>query len=159
ISSSPPTHLHAWPPSAPAPRHRKHSCVRGSASASWRGRAKPPSSKRCWRSISDRPAVSASRPTWPESPSGRAVVLNVRVVTRSGGGRDTPLIRAAPHFRRYWPAAAFMHHPNDRGVAALRRLAATHAFPLVSVADRGPLDASVLRELLALCRHLGVRVW
>lgn len=103
--------------------------------------------------------MSAASPAWPRPPSGRAVVLNVRVVTGSGGGPDMSLIRAAPHFRRYWPAAAFMHHPNDNGVAALRRLAATHAFPLVSVADRGPLDASVLRELLALCRHLGVRVW
>jgi glycosyltransferase involved in cell wall biosynthesis len=87
------------------------------------------------------------------------VVLNVRVVTGGGGGPDVTLIRSAPYFRRYWPSVAYMHPPHDAGFAALQRLAAAHDYPCIGIADRGPLDARVARELLALCRHLGVRIW
>jgi glycosyltransferase involved in cell wall biosynthesis len=87
------------------------------------------------------------------------VVLNVRVVSGAGGGPDITLIRSGNHFRRYWPAVAYMHAPHDAAFAALPRLAAAHAYPLVGIHDRGALDPRVPRELLALCRHLGVRIW
>jgi glycosyltransferase involved in cell wall biosynthesis len=86
-------------------------------------------------------------------------VLNVRVVTGAGGGPDVTLIRSGNHSRRYWSAVAYMHARDDAGFAALWRLAAAHAYPLVGIPDRGPLDPRVARELLALCRHLQVRIW
>ncbi len=89
------------------------------------------------------------------------MVLNVRVVTGSGGGPETTIVQSAAYLQEteYWMAAAYMHRPGDPGFAVLRQRAAAHGCPLLPIPDRGALDPRVVRRLLALCRHLDVRIW
>ena len=91
----------------------------------------------------------------------RTVVLHVRVVTGSGGGPESTILQSAAHLRAsdYWMTAAYMHRPGDPGIANLRQRADALGCALVPIADRGPFDARVARQLLALCRHLQVRIW
>ena len=107
---------------------------------------------------SNRRALST---TWPQPPAGRTVVLNVRVVTGSGGGPETTILASAVHFDAtdYWMAAAYMHRPDDRGFVALQQRAAARNCELIAIPDRGVADLRVLRQLLALCRHLRVGIW
>ena len=113
------------------------------------------------RIVADRLAPYSPRNDWPPRPAGRAVVLNVRAVTGSGGGPETTIVQSAAHLREtdYWMAAAYMHRPGDPGFARLQERAAAHGCPLLPIPDRGALDPRVVRLLLALCRHLDVRIW
>ncbi len=98
---------------------------------------------------------------WPPKPDGREVVLHTRVVTETGGGPDKTILMSAPFLADspYWLAAAYMHPPEDPGFAEVRRRAETIGSPLISVPDRGALDRSVLRRMLAICKHYQVKVW
>lgn len=98
---------------------------------------------------------------WPEAPDGRSVVLHTRVVTESGGGPDKTILNSASHFQDspYWLAAAYMHPPDDAGFDAVRKRADEADCPLIPVADRGPLDRSVVRSLYNICKHYDVKVW
>jgi glycosyltransferase involved in cell wall biosynthesis len=89
------------------------------------------------------------------------VVLHTRVVTGAGGGPDKTILLSATFLSdtNYWLAAAYMHPPGDTGFESLRHRAAAAGCPLVGVPDRGPFDLRVFHALLALCRHLGVRIW
>lgn len=89
------------------------------------------------------------------------VVLHTRVVTGPGGGPDKTIMLSAgrPGASRYWVGAAYMHPPQDPGFAVLRERARAAGCPLIGVPDRGPLDLTVPRTLLRLCRNLGVRIW
>lgn len=91
----------------------------------------------------------------------RTAVLHTRVVTDSGGGPDKTILNSASHLSDspYWLAAAYMHPPNDPGFAAIRKRADAAHCPLISVPDRGPLDRSVLRNMLDVCRRYDVRIW
>jgi len=98
---------------------------------------------------------------WPVAPAGRAVVLHTRVVTDTGGGPDKTILLSAPFMADtpYWLAAAYMHPPDDPGFERVRNRAADLGCPLLSVPDRGPLDHSVFRHMLEVCRHYNVRIW
>jgi glycosyltransferase involved in cell wall biosynthesis len=98
---------------------------------------------------------------WPVPPPGRDVVLHTRVVTGTGGGPDKTILLSASALAdsRYWPAAAYLHPPDDPGFAVLRRRAAALACPLIGVPDAGPLHPPAAARLLEACRRLGVRVW
>jgi glycosyltransferase involved in cell wall biosynthesis len=94
-------------------------------------------------------------------PEGRAVVLHGRVVTGVGGGPESTVLRSPALLdgSAYWASAVYLHPPGDAGIALLRRRAEAHGCPLVTIADRGPFDLRPLRQLLDLCRRLGVRIW
>ena len=98
---------------------------------------------------------------WPTAPADRAIVLHTRVVTGAGGGPDKTIL-LSPRWlanERYWVAAALFHPPHDRRFDVLRARAATVSCPLIGLADRGPLDLRLVRDLLSLCRHLRVNIW
>ncbi len=89
------------------------------------------------------------------------VVLDVRVVTGCGGGPDKTILNS-PRFLAadgYRMLCAYMHPPGDAGFAELRRKAERCRAPLVEVADRGPWDWRVLRQLLQVCRDERVTIW
>ena len=98
---------------------------------------------------------------WPDVPEGRDVVLHTRVVTDTGGGPDKTILFSAPFLAEsnYWLAAAYMHPPEDEGFEQVRSRAKAAGCPLISVPDRGPLDRSVLRQMLAICKRYNVRIW
>jgi glycosyltransferase involved in cell wall biosynthesis len=89
------------------------------------------------------------------------VVLDVRVITGTGGGPDKTILNAprflAPH--GYHNLCAFLHPPGDPGMDILRERAESLEAPLVSIPDRGPLDPRVLTALLSLCRREKVAIW
>src|SRR5439155_17316112 len=70
------------------------------------------------------------------------VILDARVVRGSGGGPDKTIL-SSPRFLTplgYRTLCAYMHDPDDAGFDRLRGKAERWQAPLVSVADRGPLD-------------------
>src|SRR5690606_2397786 len=110
------------------------------------------------------PAADQAAPIPPapvEPPPGRIVVLHTRVVTDTGGGPDKTILLSAPFLAHtdYWLAAAYMHPPGDPGFESIRKRAAEFQCPLLAIPDRGPLDRSVLRTLLDLCKRYNVRIW
>lgn len=113
----------------------------------------------------DNPPPAAAEPLpegWPPlPPADKVVVLHTRVVTDTGGGPDKTILYSAPFLAdtEYWLAAAYMHPPEDKGFDAVRKRAATANCPLIGVPDSGPLDRSVIRVMLDICRRYNVRVW
>lgn len=108
-----------------------------------------------------RTATSKGEADWPDVPEGHDVVLHTRVVTAAGGGPDKTILLSASFLAdtNYWLAAAYMHPPGDPGFEEVRRRAGAVECPLISVPDRGPLDQSVLRKMLAICKHYNVKIW
>jgi glycosyltransferase involved in cell wall biosynthesis len=98
----------------------------------------------------------------PDQPSMTVpVVLDVRVVTGTGGGPDKTILNA-PRFLEpmgYRNLCAYMHPPADPGFDTLRERARCLDTPLISIDDRGPWDWRVATELLALCRRERVAIW
>lgn len=91
----------------------------------------------------------------------RPVVLDVRIVTGTGGGPDKTILNA-PRFLAscgYHNICAYLHPPDDLGFERLCERANALGAPLVSITDRGPLDTKVATELLALCRRERVAIW
>ena len=89
------------------------------------------------------------------------VVLDVRVVTGTGGGPDKTILNS-PRFLEpmgYRNLCAYMHPPGDPGFEVLRRRAEDWNAPLVSILDRGPSDSRVVTQLLAVCRREKVTIW
>ena len=89
------------------------------------------------------------------------VVLDVRVVTGTGGGPDKTILNS-PRFLEplgYRNICAYIHPSEDPGFDTLRRKAANWGAPLLSVPDRGPVDWRVLSQLLKICREQRVTIW
>jgi glycosyltransferase involved in cell wall biosynthesis len=89
------------------------------------------------------------------------VVLHTRVVSETGGGPEKTILNS-PRFldsQGYRLICAYMHPPRDPGFETLRERALRWRAPLVSIEDRGPWDARVAIELLALCRRERVKIW
>jgi glycosyltransferase involved in cell wall biosynthesis len=89
------------------------------------------------------------------------LILDARVVKGSGGGPDKTILKS-PRFLRpagYRMLCAYMHAPGDSGFTQLRQKAERWEAPLVSIADRGPLDPRVFTQLLRLCRRERVAIW
>jgi glycosyltransferase involved in cell wall biosynthesis len=87
------------------------------------------------------------------------VVLDVRVVTGSGGGPDKTILHSPRFLPGYRNLCAYLHPPGDPGFEALRRQAAQLQAPLVEIPDRGPWDGRVAVALVRLCRRERVRIW
>lgn len=93
----------------------------------------------------------------PEMP----VVLDVRVVTGSGGGPEKTILNS-PRFLEpagYRMLCAYMRSPDDVGFAPLQQRAVVLGAPLLAIDDRGPLDWQVLVDLLEVCRRERVAIW
>ncbi len=92
---------------------------------------------------------------------GLRVVLDARVVTGSGGGPDKTILNS-PRFLEphgYRMLCAYLHPPGDQGFEVLRAQANHYGAPLVAIADRGPWDWRVVRELIAVCKRENVSIW
>jgi glycosyltransferase involved in cell wall biosynthesis len=89
------------------------------------------------------------------------VILDARVVTGSGGGPDKTILNS-PRFLDplgYRMVCAYMHPPSDPGFEVIRKNAAHHGAPLISVPDRGPWDWRILNKFLEVCRREKVTIW
>jgi glycosyltransferase involved in cell wall biosynthesis len=89
------------------------------------------------------------------------VVLEVRVVTGSGGGPDKTILNSPRYLGRYGyrTVCAYLRPPGDLGFERLRERARCWSAPLVEIDDRGPWDLGVVRSMLALCRSERVAIW
>jgi glycosyltransferase involved in cell wall biosynthesis len=112
------------------------------------------------RSSATSAAHAQSHPEAGGCPAAAPVVLDVRVVTGTGGGPDKTILNSprflAPSYRM---VCAYMHPPGDPGFEQLRRRARALGAPLRSVPDRGAWDGRVLAHLLRLCRQERVAIW
>ena len=89
------------------------------------------------------------------------VVFDTRVVTGSGGGPDKTILNSPRFLERlgYRMLCGYLHPPGDPGYAEIERKAEQYRAPLVSIADRGPWDWRVVKELLAVCKREKVTIW
>lgn len=89
------------------------------------------------------------------------MVLHVRVVTGHGGGPEKTILNSPRFLRKlgYQSKLAYLHPPGDPGINALIARGAALDAEVLSVPDRGPLDLSVLRSLLQICRQQQVEIW
>jgi glycosyltransferase involved in cell wall biosynthesis len=92
---------------------------------------------------------------------GMPVVLDVRVVSGSGGGPDKTILNS-PRFLmplNFRNLCAYMHPMHDPGFDVVRRKAASCGAPLLSVPDGGCWDWRVFSRLLRICRDERVAIW
>lgn len=91
----------------------------------------------------------------------RPFVLHTRIVTGTGGGPEKTILNSPRYLRRFGieSACLFMHPPDDPGFELLRKKAAAADAPIVGIDDRGPLDLSIVRESIRVCRERNVTVW
>jgi glycosyltransferase involved in cell wall biosynthesis len=89
------------------------------------------------------------------------VVLDVRVVSGTGGGPEKTILNSPRFFagEGYRMLCAYLHPPGDPGFEQLRLKAHQWQAPLLAVLDRGPWDWTVFGELLRLCRRERVAIW
>jgi glycosyltransferase involved in cell wall biosynthesis len=90
-----------------------------------------------------------------------SVVLDVRVVTGSGGGPEKTILNSPRLLRSagYRNLCAYMHPPEDSGFEVLRRRAQRWDAPLFSIPDRGLRDWKVIARLFEICRRENVAIW
>ncbi len=90
----------------------------------------------------------------------KPTVLHVRVVTGTGGGPDKTILNS-PRFleSQYRTLCAYLHPPRDVGFDQLRQRAKEWHAPLISIADRGPLDWRVIPQAMTVCRREKVAIW
>jgi glycosyltransferase involved in cell wall biosynthesis len=88
-------------------------------------------------------------------------VLDVRVVTGTGGGADKTVLNSPRRLAEfgYRNVCAYMRHPQDAGFQELEVRASRLEVPLVVLDDYGPLDWRVIRRLLRICRDNNVAIW
>lgn len=105
--------------------------------------------------------VDAHSPPRNTTNSRTATILEVRVVTGTGGGPDKTILNTPRLLDPlgYRTICAFMHPPEDAGFEVIRRRAAISGARLESIPDRGPFDLSVVRNLTQLCRQENVSIW
>ncbi len=95
-------------------------------------------------------------------PSGSPIVVaHVRIVSGAGGGPEKTIL-ATPRALQgsgYQAFALYLHAPGDTGFEVLRERAKEKGCELVALADRWPYDPRTLKQLAAICRERGVRIW
>src|SRR5947209_7570492 len=91
----------------------------------------------------------------------RPVVLDVRVVSGTGGGPDKTILNS-PRFLQplgYRMLCAYLHPPGDPGFDVLRQRATQLQAPLFEIIDGGPFDLRAVAGLLSLCRRERVAIY
>lgn len=108
-------------------------------------------------SSAELPAAVARETSVLSSP----MVLHVRVVTGHGGGPEKTILNSPRFLRKlgYESKLAYLHPPGDPGIDALAARGRALEAEVLSVPDRGPLDLSVIRRLLTICRQEQVAIW
>lgn len=93
--------------------------------------------------------------------SQRPFVLHTRVVTGTGGGPEKTILNSPRFLREYGidSACMFMKPPDDPGFASLEARAATSGAEIIGIDDSGPLDFSIVRKAIRLCRERNVTIW
>ncbi|WP_166831921.1 glycosyltransferase family 4 protein [Thalassoroseus pseudoceratinae] len=89
------------------------------------------------------------------------VVLHTRVVTGTGGGPEKTILNS-PRFLKqhgYHGLCAFMHPPDDPGFEEIRQRGMAAETEVISIPDRGATDWRSIKQMLRLCRRLGVTIW
>ena len=89
------------------------------------------------------------------------MVLHVRVVTGHGGGPEKTILNSPRFLRKlgYQSKLAYLHPPGDPGIEVLAARGRALDAEVLSICDRGPLDLSVIRRLLHICREQRVEIW
>ncbi|MDO4551080.1 MAG: glycosyltransferase family 4 protein [Planctomycetia bacterium] len=91
----------------------------------------------------------------------KAVVLETRVVTGTGGGPEKTILNT-PRFmdpHGYKTLCAYMHPPGDPGFEILRQRAEKLNCPILEVSDHGLFDWSVIRQMTEICSENKVTIW
>ncbi len=98
---------------------------------------------------------------WPARPDGRHVVLHARVLNGAHSDAEHCILLSAAYLADsdYWLSAAYIHPQDHDGVEQLVRRAEHSKLPVITLPDRGPLDQSLIRRLLKICKHYKVRIW
>lgn len=91
----------------------------------------------------------------------RITVLDVRIVSGTGGGPDKTILNSPRHLEhtRYRNVAAYIHAPGDPGFASIAARAEERRCPLIAIPDPHPFDVRTLAKLADVCRSLDVRIW
>ena len=91
----------------------------------------------------------------------RAVVLHTRVVTGTGGGPEKTILNSPRFLRQYGieSACMFLRPPDDEGFASLEASALAADAEIIGIDDRGPLDLSIIRKAIRLCKERQVSIW
>jgi glycosyltransferase involved in cell wall biosynthesis len=89
------------------------------------------------------------------------VVLHARVLTGTGGGPEKTILNSPRFLKEYGieSACMFMRPPGDAGFAALEARATAAQADIIGVDDRGPLDLSIVKTAIRLCKERNVTVW
>ena len=89
------------------------------------------------------------------------MVLHVRVVTGLGGGPEKTILNSPRFLTKlgYQSKLAYLHPPGDPGIDQLQNRGRALNAEVISVPDRGPLDLSVIRRLIRICREEQVAIW
>jgi glycosyltransferase involved in cell wall biosynthesis len=105
--------------------------------------------------------ATLTEPVRPRPVARTPVVFDTRVVTGSGGGPDKTILNSPRFFEPlgYSMLCGYLHPPDDPGYAEIERKAAKYSAPLVSIADRGAWDVTVVSKLLKVCRQQRVAIW
>ena len=88
-------------------------------------------------------------------------VLHTRVMAGTGGGPEKTILRSARYAAGtpYRLIAAYLVPDRDPHVETLKRQAVEQSCPLLTFAERGPLDLRPLPKLLQVCRQMNVGIW
>ena len=97
----------------------------------------------------------------PTNKTQSPVVLHTRVITGTGGGPEKTILNSPRFLKEYGieSACMFMRPPCDEGFAALEARAAAAEADIIGVDDRGPLDLSIVKTAIRLCKERNVTVW
>lgn len=88
-------------------------------------------------------------------------VLHVRTVTGFGGGPEKTILNSPRHLPAlgYRSSCAYLHPADDSGIDLLKRKAEDADAELISVADAGALDTSLISKLAKVCEQRNVKIW
>jgi glycosyltransferase involved in cell wall biosynthesis len=118
------------------------------------------------RAVSERDVhahASPSDPARDHAAGGdpQITVLDVRIVSGTGGGPDKTILNSPRHLEhtRYRNVAAYIHAPGDPGFASIAARAEERRCPLIAIPDPHPFDVRTLAKLADVCRSLDVRIW
>ena len=105
--------------------------------------------------------LHAARVAHVQPATEKVTVLDVRVVTGTGGGPEKTILNGPRYLRQspYRTICVYLHPPGDPGIEVLRRRAEELEAPFVGIADRGPLDYRSAQALVELCKREKVRIW
>ena len=94
-------------------------------------------------------------------PAQGPCVLHVRCCSGPGSGPEKTLLRSHRGLaeRGYRTVVAILRDPKDREFDHVAKEARAEGATLISIDDRGPLDRSILRQLIDVVDAMGVTVW